>query len=239
MLEFICCVIVNEEIVVGVDNIIISEVNFIFLNLRKMLIGKNIVGISISFLYMFNIMGFICFFIVEKLKELFRIISDKGVVILEILLIVLCKNVGILIFKISIVNFIKEVIMSGFVKMFLIICFIFILLFLKILRIIIDNILNIGIIIVINKDVILIFLLLNSEIVIGILNIMKLLWNIFCINVFFVLLFFLILGIIKIKIKKIEKIIIIVIVISLKLRELFKFVLYILKNNNNGKKDLK
>lgn len=51
--------------------------------------------------------------------------------------------------------------------------------------------------------------------------------------------FFLILGIIKTKIKKIEKIIITATAISLKLREPSKSVLYILKNNNNGKKDLK
>ncbi|EQE29416.1 hypothetical protein QC5_3205 [Clostridioides difficile CD34] len=79
----------------------------------------------------------------------------------------------------------------------------------------------------------------NSEIVTGIPNITKLLRNTPCINVPLVLLSFSILGIIKTKIKKIEKIIITATAISLKLREPSKSVLYILKNNNNGKKDLK
>ncbi|EQF23306.1 hypothetical protein QEW_3787 [Clostridioides difficile CD160] len=82
-------------------------------------------------------------------------------------------------------------------------------------------------------------LLPNSEIVTGIPNITKLLRNIPCINAPLDLLSFSILGIIKTKIKKVEKMIITATVISLKLREPFKSVLYILKNNNNGKKDLK
>ncbi|EQH20477.1 hypothetical protein QUG_3117 [Clostridioides difficile P53] len=184
-------------------------------------------------------MGFICPFIAEKLKEPPRIISDKGVAILEISPIVLCKNVGILIFKISIVNPIKEAIMSGFVKTLLIICFIFTLPPLKISRITTDNTLNIGTITAINKDVTPILLSPNNEIVTGIPNITKLLRNTPCINAPLVLLSFSILGIIKTKIKKIEKIIITATAISLKLREPSKSVLYILKNNNNGKKDLK
>ncbi|EQJ38352.1 hypothetical protein QSC_3172 [Clostridioides difficile P23] len=184
-------------------------------------------------------MVFICPFIAEKLKDPPRIISDKGVAILEISPIVLCKNVGILIFKISIVNPIKEAIMSGFVKTLLIICLIFTLPPLKISRITTDNTLNIGTITAINKDVTPILLSPNSEIVTGIPNITKLLRNTPCINAPLVLLSFSILGIIKTKIKKIEKIIITATAISLKLREPSKSVLYILKNNNNGKKDLK
>ncbi|EQG55372.1 hypothetical protein QSO_3186 [Clostridioides difficile P31] len=129
--------------------------------------------------------------------------------------------------------------MSGFVKTLLIICLIFTLPPLKISRITTDNTLNIGTITAINKDVTPILLSPNSEIVTGIPNITKLLRNTPCINAPLVLLSFSILGIIKTKIKKIEKIIITATAISLKLREPSKSVLYILKNNNNGKKDLK
>ncbi|EQF45781.1 auxin Efflux Carrier domain protein [Clostridioides difficile P74] len=129
--------------------------------------------------------------------------------------------------------------MSGFVKTLLIICFILTLPPLKISSITTDNTLNIGTITAINKDVTPILLSPNSEIVTGIPNITKLLRNTPCINAPLVLLSFSILGIIKTKIKKIEKIIITATAISLKLREPSKSVLYILKNNNNGKKDLK
>lgn len=237
--EFICWAIVNEEIAVGADNIIISEANSTFLNPRKMLIGKNIAGIRISFPHTPSIIGLICPFIAEKLKDPPRIISDRGVAILEISPMVLCKNSGILIFKISIINPITEAIMRGFVKTPLIMCFIFILPPLKISSIMTDNTLNIGTITAINKDVTQIFLSPNSEIVTGIPNITKLLRKIPCINAPLVLLSFSILGIIKTKSKKIEKILIIATAISLRLREPFKSVLYILKNNSNGRKDLK